>query len=359
MPRLRCPAALFRPGHQHISTGTGARTITRAGCRGSPGYLWQPRNERRCNHASQLPHAPQRIHARTAGRTGGQNRRPGTRIVGPGAAACHTSRRASPSSTARCTPRRPPRACCGSPRRRCTGGWKGRPPRYRSVIRVEPTGSRNVTWAEFVEASLLRSYRREHDVRLRELRDFIDRLRDEYQVRYPLADRRPYVGSGRQLLIDLQGRSQLDPEFCLVAVANGQIVLTARGEEFFARVDWSGDQPAAWRPHEDPGSPVLVNPLVRFGVPAVGGISTEAIADELDGGASGEEVAEDFGLDMDAVRWPRVTSCRSTQRHEPAHGPGPHPRRRRRRRPRTRQDPRRPPQRRDLFSLPGPRHGDS
>jgi hypothetical protein len=109
------------------------------------------------------------------------------------------------------------------------------------VIRVEPTGSRNVTWAEFVEASLLRSYRPEHDVRLRELRDFIDRLRDEYQVPYPLADRRPYVGSGRQLLIDLQGRSQLDPEFCLVAVANGQIVLTARGEEFFAPVDWSGD----------------------------------------------------------------------------------------------------------------------
>ena len=135
------------------------------------------------------------------------------------------------------------------------------------MIRVEPTGSRNVTWAEFVEAGLLRSYRREHDVPLKELRDFIDRLRDEYQVPYPLADRRPYVGSGRQLLIDLQGRSHLDPEFCLVAVANGQIVLTAPGEEFFARVDWSGDQPAAWHPHEDPSSPVRVNPLVRFGSP--------------------------------------------------------------------------------------------
>ena len=88
---------------------------------------------------------------------------------------------------------------------------EGRPPRYRPVIRVEPTGSRNVTWAEFVEAGLLRSYRRDHDVPLKELRDFIDRLRDEFQVPYPLADRRPYVGPGRQLLIDLQGRSQLDP----------------------------------------------------------------------------------------------------------------------------------------------------
>jgi uncharacterized protein (DUF433 family) len=41
---------------------------------------------------------------------------------------------------------------------------------------------------------------------------------------------------------------------------------------------------------------------VRFGKPAVGGISTEAIAGELDGGASAEEVAEDFGLGIDVVR---------------------------------------------------------
>ena len=74
---------------------------------------------------------------------------------------------------------------------------------------------------------------------LKELRDFVDRLREEFQVPYPLADRRPYVGSGRRLLIDLQGRSHLDPEFCLVAIANGQTVLTAPGEEFFERVDWS------------------------------------------------------------------------------------------------------------------------
>jgi uncharacterized protein (DUF433 family) len=34
-----------------------------------------------------------------------------------------------------------------------------------------------------------------------------------------------------------------------------------------------------------------------------GGISTEAIAGDLEGGASLEEAAEDFGLDLDAVRW--------------------------------------------------------
>jgi uncharacterized protein (DUF433 family) len=39
------------------------------------------------------------------------------------------------------------------------------------------------------------------------------------------------------------------------------------------------------------------------GRPAVGGISTEAIAGELDAGASAEEVAEDFGLTVEAIRW--------------------------------------------------------
>lgn len=180
---------------------------------------------------------------------------------------------------------------------------EGRPPRYRPVIRPESTGRRIVTWAEFVEAGLLRSYRRDHDVPLRELRDFIDRLRAEFGVAYPLADRRPYIGPGRRLLIDLQGRSNLDPDFCLVAVANGQEVLTAPGEDFFRRVDWDGDEPAAWRPHDDPASPVRVSPLIRFGKPAVRGISTEAIAGELDGGASVEEVARDFDLDIDAIRW--------------------------------------------------------
>jgi uncharacterized protein (DUF433 family) len=180
---------------------------------------------------------------------------------------------------------------------------EGRPPRYRPVIRPEPTGSRTVTWAEFVEAGVLRSYRRDHAVPLKELRDFIDKLRDEFQVPYPLADRRPYVGAGRKLLIDLQDRSHLDPEFCLVAIANGQTVLTAPGEDFFRRVDWRGDDPVAWRPHEDLASPVRINPLVRFGRPAVNGISTEAIAGELDAGALVEEVAEDFGLQAEAVRW--------------------------------------------------------
>ena len=138
---------------------------------------------------------------------------------------------------------------------------------------------------------------------LKELREFIDRLREEFQVPYPLADRRPYVGSGRRLLVDLQGRQS--PRSGVLSGRDRERAdgPDRAGEEFFERVDWSGDQRAGSRPHEDPASPIRINPLVRFGMPAIGGISTEAIAGELDGGASLEEVADDFSLDLDAVRW--------------------------------------------------------
>ena len=96
---------------------------------------------------------------------------------------------------------------------------------YRPIIRTEATGGRSpVTWAEFVEAGLLRSYRRDLGVRMAELREFIDLLRTEFDVPYPLADRRPYV-SGRDLVYEAQERSRLDPEFWIVSNVGGQLLL--------------------------------------------------------------------------------------------------------------------------------------
>jgi hypothetical protein len=74
------------------------------------------------------------------------------------------------------------------------GGTRG-DREYSPIIRVEPTNSRVVTWAEFVEAGLPRSYRQRR-VPMAELRSFIDELRNALGVPYPLAHHRPYV-SGR------------------------------------------------------------------------------------------------------------------------------------------------------------------
>lgn len=186
--------------------------------------------------------------------------------------------------------------------------------KHRPVIRPEPRGSGTVTWGEFVEAGLLRQYRREHHVKLGALREFIDQARDRLGVPYPLAHHRPYVGTGQTLVQEIQHEVGLDAELCLVAVANGQLVLTPAAEAFVTRVEWDDDLAAAWRPHDDPASPVRMRPTQRFGLPSVRGIKTEVLWEQVEAGADFAEVAEDFDLAVDDVRWSwsYETSARSS-----------------------------------------------
>jgi uncharacterized protein (DUF433 family) len=172
---------------------------------------------------------------------------------------------------------------------------------YRPVIRVEPTRVRSVRWAEFVEAALLRQYRK-RGVPMAELRAFIDELRNDYEVPYPLAHEQPFV-SGRQLVLEAQEHAGLAGEFWLVAWANNQLILTYPSQSFVERVTWENDIAAAWRPHDDPLSPVRMSPGVRFGRPAIKGISTEVLWEHVDAGEDVEEVAEAFDLSVDDVRW--------------------------------------------------------
>jgi uncharacterized protein (DUF433 family) len=181
------------------------------------------------------------------------------------------------------------------------GTYRGRT--YRPVIRLEPTGRRVVTWAEFVEAGLLREYRRTHNVALSELRLVIDRLREEYGTPYPLADLRPFVGPGPELLLEVQRDAALDAELCFVAVANDQLLLTPAVEAFVQRVDWADDIAVGWRPHDDPLSPVRMAPDIRFGKPAIKGISTRALWEHVEAGEDMLDVADAFEVDVDDVRW--------------------------------------------------------
>ena len=58
-----------------------------------------------------------------------------------------------------------------------------------------------------------------------------------------------------------------------------------------------------WRPHADPGSPVRIDPEVRFGKPAVRGISTEVIWEHVEANESFGEVADQSDLTPDEVWW--------------------------------------------------------
>lgn len=179
------------------------------------------------------------------------------------------------------------------------------------VLRPEPTGSRALTWGEFIEAALLCQYRRSLKVRLDEIRTFIMLLRDRDGVPYPLAHHKPWVGEGCRLLLEMQARAELPDELWLVAATSGQVVLLPPASSFVHRIDWdhngsgkiSDKIAVAWRPHADEASPVRCSPTHRFGHPAIKGISTAAIVEHLEGGEDETEVAEQFSLDVDDIRW--------------------------------------------------------
>lgn len=187
---------------------------------------------------------------------------------------------------------------------------------YPPVIRPEPTGVGSLTWGEFIEAALLRQYRRELRVRLQEIRLFVSRLRDEEGIPYPLAHYKPWVGAGPRLLLKVQQDSGLPGDFWLVARASDQPVLTPPAASFISRVDWEDDLAVGWRPHDDERSPVRCRPTHRFGHPAIKGISTAVIFEHVDGGEDEEDVATQFDLEVEDVVWARSyeLSCRSASR---------------------------------------------
>jgi hypothetical protein len=70
------------------------------------------------------------------------------------------------------------------------GNQRGRT--YQPIVRLAPSGGRSpVTWAEFIEAGLLRQYGREHGLPMAELRAFVDRLRERSGVPLPAGSSPP------------------------------------------------------------------------------------------------------------------------------------------------------------------------
>jgi len=172
---------------------------------------------------------------------------------------------------------------------------------YDPVLRPEPTGSREVTWGELVEARYLSEYRRKHLVQLWRLRAFIAFLRKDLGVPYPLAHARPWVGADRRLFVVAQQEASLPPAlWACVEPTTGVMLLTHPAELFLERVEFDGANGSAVRLWpQGKASPVMIDPEVRFSEPNVHGIPTESLAEQVRGGDVIEAVAENFGLGLD------------------------------------------------------------
>lgn len=175
---------------------------------------------------------------------------------------------------------------------------------YPPVLRPEPTGSTEVTWGEFVEAGLLREYR-DRKVPLQRLRPVIEILRERFDIPYPLAHFRPFVGVGRRLLFEAQQVADLPAELGLVLeLVGGQMVLDSRVDAFLHRIDFSKDElQLAERLYPDGRkSPVVIDPTRSFGAATLRGIRTDALAELVEAGEPPELVAEEYGVTPDELK---------------------------------------------------------
>lgn len=181
-------------------------------------------------------------------------------------------------------------------------GYERRGVRYPPVIRPEPTGSEIVTWGEFVELGYLREYRRK-GVPLQRLRPVIDELRTAFATPYPLATAKPYI-DGKQLVLELQQKNDLPGPIAIVISTGQTIALADEAMRFFKKVEFDPPERGDVRYLHPAGttSPVVIDPLIRFGRPSVQGVATERLWELYDAGETVDQIAEGYDLSTELVR---------------------------------------------------------
>ena len=154
------------------------------------------------------------------------------------------------------------------------------------LIRRERTGETQVTWGEFVEAGFLAECR-DKRLPIERLRPLIEALRSRLESEYPLAQARPLYTDGRQLLWREQENLRIDRDLFLVVEGSSsdpyQLMLAPVAEQFFSRVEFEPpdtERGLAARWHPWPQHPrIVLDPRVAFGLPHIGGVRTEMIAE--------------------------------------------------------------------------------
>ena len=174
--------------------------------------------------------------------------------------------------------------------------------RYLPMIRESSAGESDVTWGEFVELGYLREHRRK-SVSLQYLRPVIASLREEFQTLHPLATAKPYV-EGRELVMKLQDKHGLPQRIAIIRRKGGSLIPTKDTERFLQKVVFDPpDIGDAVRFHPaGTTSPVVIDPLRRFGDPTLDGVAVERLWELHDAGESVTEIAEAYDMAEDRIR---------------------------------------------------------
>jgi len=158
-----------------------------------------------------------------------------------------------------------------------------------------------LSFTNLVEAHVLDAIRREHGVRLKEVREAIRYMQSRMHVEHPLA-LRGMVTDGRDLFVRHYAQ--------LINVSQeGQLAMAGILDAYLRRVDWDEAGFAIRlypftrkRELEEPKS-IVIDPEISFGKPVlVGtGVPTSTVAERYKAGESVEDLATDYDLKRDEI----------------------------------------------------------
>ncbi len=172
---------------------------------------------------------------------------------------------------------------------------------FRPLIRPAGRQPPQLSFWNLIEAHVLRSFRTDHGVSLKALRQAVAFAERELRIERLLL-RKELCADAGQLFLDRYGE-------LIDLSTSGQLAMRRLFEAHLRRVEWDAWKfPVRLYPFlsVDQGAeerPIAIDPGISFGRPVVVrlGISTAVLAERLDAGESIEELASDYGLSITEV----------------------------------------------------------
>jgi uncharacterized protein (DUF433 family) len=172
---------------------------------------------------------------------------------------------------------------------------------FRPLIRPAGRNPVQLSFWNLIEAHVLRSFRTDHDVSLKAMRQALNFAERELDIERLLLRRELCTDAG-QVFLDRYGE-------LINLSASGQLVIRRLLEQHLRRVEWDEWKfPIRLYPFLTPGTPtearpIAIDPGISFGRPVVArtGVSTAVLAERVDAGESLEALAEDYGLTTQEV----------------------------------------------------------
>jgi uncharacterized protein (DUF433 family) len=172
---------------------------------------------------------------------------------------------------------------------------------YFMPLIVTPGKSESrLSFANLIEAHVLRALRTEHGVPVKAVRNALRYAERELDIKHLLLDPRLRTTAG-SLFLERYGQ-------LLNLSLSGQYALEAMLKNHLARIVWKQRTPVRLYPFIAPDESdarrlIAIDPSISFGRPVLvsRGVTTAAIRDRVDAGESLEDLAADYDVDIEEV----------------------------------------------------------